>query len=342
MSDSRRYGRLSQRRERKSITGENKMHLRASAGLGLLAMLATATAQDLNIPRPVDELERELATAPLKIVTAEISRPKAKGDITLKAEMSFGGQPPYRVKLRRSEPGAEDFNNRPRYDLAAYELQKLFLDPADYVVPPTALRTVPLSELHPYAPEARSTFKGVDEVLVVLQYWLQEVRVIADVYDAGRFAADAVYARHIGQLNVFTCLIAHGDSNVGNFLISRAESGARVFSIDNGVAFAFNESDRGQLWKVMRVDRLPRDTVERLRSITEDELARRLGVLAQWRLEDAHWLAVPPDANLGSGRGVRVKDGVVQMGLTKSEIGDVWRRLTRILKDVDAGRITTF
>jgi hypothetical protein len=177
---------------------------------------------------------------------------------------------------------------------------------------------------------------------VVLQYWLQEVRVIEDVYDAQRFAADAVYARHIGQLNVFTLLIAHGDSNVGNFLISRAESGARVFSIDNGVAFAFNESDRGQLWKFMRVDRLPQDTVERLRRITAAELERRLGVLAQWRLEDGRWVATPPGANLGSGRGVRVKDGVVQLGLTKSEIADVWRRLARLLKDVDAGRIGTF
>jgi hypothetical protein len=73
-----------------------------------------ATGQDLNLPRPADELERELATEPFGIVTAEISRPKAKGDITLKAELSFSGEPPYRVKLRRAEPGAEDFNNRPR------------------------------------------------------------------------------------------------------------------------------------------------------------------------------------------------------------------------------------
>jgi hypothetical protein len=307
-----------------------------------LGLCVPAEAQDLNIPRPAAEIERELATEPFRIESAEISRPKAKGDITLKAEVSFDGAPPYRVKLRRAEPGAEDFNNRPRYDLAAYELQKLFLDPAEFVVPPTALRFVPLAELRPFAPEARATFRGSDEVLVVLQYWLQEVKVIADVYDPARFAADAAYARHIGQLNVLTWLIQHGDSNVGNFLISRAEEGARVFSIDNGVAFAFNESDRGQLWKSLRVERLPADTVERLRGVTEDELQRRLGVLAEWRLQDGRWIAANPGENLGPARGVRASKEAVQLGLTKSEAGTVWRQLQRLLKDVDSGKITTF
>ena len=308
----------------------------------LLGLVAAAAAQDVNIPRPADEIERELATEPFRITTAEISRPKARGDITLKAELSFSGRPPYRVKLRRAEPGAEDFNNRPRYDLAAYELQKLFLDPAEYVVPPTALRMVPLADLRPWAPEARPTFRGSDEVLVVLQYWLQEVKVIEDVYDPQRFAADAVYARHIGQLNVLTALIEHGDSNVGNFLVSRAETGARVFSIDNGVAFAHNDSDRGFLWKRMRVDRLPEDVVARLRAVDEQELERRLGVLAQWRLQDGRWVAEAPGANLGAGRGVRQSGGVVQLGLGRSEIDRVWRLLRQLLEDVDEGRIRTY
>jgi hypothetical protein len=307
------------------------------------AVVALAAAsQDINIPRPTEDLEREIATEPFRITTAEISRPKARGDITLKAELSFSGEPPYRVKLRRAEPGAEDFNNRPRYDLAAYALQKLFLDPAEYVVPPTALRFVPLAELRPYAAEAKPTFRGSDEVLVVLQYWLQEVKVIADVYDPARFAADAAYARHVGQLNVLTWLIEHGDSNVGNFLISRAEDGARVFSIDNGVAFSFNESDRGQLWKSLRVNRLPADTVERLRAITEDELHRRLGVLAEWRLQDGRWIAAAPGENLAPARGVRSSKEAVQLGLTKSEIGAVWRQLERLLGHVDSGKITAF
>jgi len=311
----------------------------ASIAGALLGWAGVATAVDVNIPVDSGTLERQLGTEPLEIVTAEISRPKAKGDITLKAEVSCAGGPAFRVKLRRAEPGAEDFNNRPRYDLAAYELQKLFLDADDYVVPPTALRMVPLDELLEYAPEARPTFRGSDEVLVVLQYWLQEVKVIADVYDPALFAADPGYARHVGQLNVLTYLIEHGDGNVGNFLLSRAESSPRVFSVDNGVAFAYNESDRSEIWKKLRVDRLPADTVERLRRITREDLHRRLGVLAQWRLEGGSWIAVPPGENIAPQRGVRETDDVVQLGLRKSEIDRLGRRLSELLGLVDSGQV---
>lgn len=316
-------------------------HLGAAAtiGLGIVMAPLTTTAQDLNIPRPPEEIERELATASFKITAAALTRPNAKGDITLKAELSFDGRPPYRVKLRRAVPGAEEFNNRPRYDLAAYELQKLFLEPDEYVVPPTALRTVPLAELLPFAPAAQPTFRDSDDVFVVLQYWLQEVRAIEDIYDAGRFDADFSYARNIGQLNIFTLLIAHGDSNAGNFLISRAKAGARVFSVDNGVSFEFNQSDRGELWKPIRVNRVPSQTVMRLRKITRDELERRLGVVGTWRRENGRWLAVPSDVNFNPRNGVRLKGDLLQMGLTRSEIHDVWRRLTRLLEDVDDGKI---
>jgi hypothetical protein len=306
----------------------------------MVALVTAATAQDANIRQPVAELEQLLAAEPLVISQAEISRPNAKGDITLKADVSFGGAPPLRVKLRRAEAGADSFNNVPRYDLAAYELQKLFLDPAEYVVPPTALRMVGLADFAKYAPSVERTFSGADQVVAVVQYWLSDIKVIADVYSPERFAADPVYARHIGQLNVLTYLIRHRDSNLGNFLIGKAEVGARVFSIDHGVAFASEDSDRGEAWKDMRVDRLPADTVERLRKVTPQVLADRLGVLAQWRLEGRSYVAVAKGPNLWETRGVRLRGSELQMGLTKSEIRELHRRLKNLLERVDDGRIT--
>lgn len=316
----------------------------ASSPLALLVGLAagwavTAGAADANIPRPVQEIEAELTSAPFTIVAAEISRPKAKGDITLKAELSFAGAPPYRVKLRRAEPGAEDFNNRPRYDAAAYQLQALLFDPADCVVPPTALRFLPVADLLPYAPQARPTFRGSDEVLVVLQYWLQKVQVVADVYDPARFAADPAYARHVGQLNVFTYLIEHGDANVGNFLLSKEAVGPRVFAVDNGVAFAFNESDRSDAWKQMRVGGLPVDTVARLRAMTRGDLQRRLGVLAEWRLVSGQWIPAAPGANIEPRRGVRLEADMLQLGLTELEIARIDRRRQQLLRLVDDGKL---
>ena len=313
----------------------------------LVAMLAfavswPASAQDRNVLLPVAELEHMLQSEPLRIVSAGVTRPKAQGDITLKAEVSFGGRPPMRVKLRRAEPGAEIFNNVPRYDLAAYELQKLLLDPPEYVVPPTALRMVPLADLRAYAPAARPTFKGADEVLCVVQYWLQDVANPPDVLDPALFQSDAVYARHIGQLNVFTYLIRHGDSNVGNFLISAARGGERVFAVDNGVAFAAEESDRGELWKSMRVKRLPADVADRVRKLTEADLTSRLGVIGQWQLTDGHHVAVLPAANLAPRSGVRREGATVQMGLTRREIADVWDRATKLRKMIDDREIVAF
>jgi hypothetical protein len=312
--------------------------------LVIAALLATpsgiALAQDANILQPIAQLEKRIAAEPLVIAAAEISRPKAKGDITLRADVSFGGAPPLRVKLRKSEPGGDTFNNVPRYDVAAYELQKLFLDPDEYVVPPTALRMVPLAEIQKYSPDVEPTFSGAEQVVSVVQYWLSDISVIADVYDPEQFASDAVYARHIGQLNIFTFLIEHRDSNAGNFLISKVRKGARVFSIDHGVAFASEDSDRGELWKEMRVDRLPADTVERLRRITPEVLTERLGVLAQWKLDDGKYVVMPQGKNLLAGKGVRRKGGLLQMGLTGSEIKAVNRQLKSLLRQVDNGKIT--
>ena len=319
------------------------MHKALQAWMLAAALVPAAlVGQDLNVTRPAVELERLLAEAPMRIVSAEISRPKAKGDITLKADVAFGDEPPMRVKLRKSMPGADEFNNVPRYDLAAQELQKLLVDPVDYFVPPTALRFVPIDEFRRYTDDVRPTFRGSDEVLAVVQYWLQEVKVVEDVLDPARFAADPVYARHIGQLNVFTYLIDHRDSNVGNFLISRAEQGPRVFSIDHGVAFASPDSNRGELWAKLRVDRLPAGTIARLRVLDRGQLDSRLGVLAQWRLVDGRFLAEAPGANLGRGRGVRVERGVLQMGLSAREIGRLWQRREQLLRSVDEGKFHTW
>jgi len=310
--------------------------------LFLIVWLAAgiAAAQDANITQPVAALEKQLAADPLQIVDAEISRPKARGDITLKADISFGNAPPLRVKLRKAEPGADSFNNVPRYDLAAYELQKLFLDPAEYVVPPTVLRMLPKALFATYSPDVMRTFSKADQVLGVIQYWLNDTLVLDDVYDAARFGADPLYARHIGQLNILTFLIEHRDSNAGNFLIGKADRGARVFSIDNGVAFASEDSDRGELWLELRVRQLPADAIERLRNITPQLLNERLGVVAQWQLQGQSFVPVARGANLSPRRGVRQKGANLQMGLTKGEIKQLQRQLKELLRRVDEGKIT--
>jgi len=314
-----------------------------------VAVLIIGTAlpvysQDRNIALPVPELEQMLRSEPLQIAGAELSRPTARGDITLKADAVFGQRPPLRIKVRKADRGAESFNNVPRYDIAAYELQKLLMDEAEYVVPPTALRMVPVTALKPYAGKVkiRPTFRGSDDVLCVVQYWLQDVKTVNDIFDRTKFEKDAVYARHIGQLNVFTYLIEHADSNLGNFLVSTAPEGPRVFAIDNGIAFASAASDRGELWKTMRVDRLPADVVDRLGKLTEELLISRLSVVAQWELKDGKWVAMAHGDNLGLRMGVRRDDNILQMGLTRSEIAGVWSRVETLRWMIDNDKIAIF
>jgi hypothetical protein len=306
------------------------------------ACVRVATAQDDNIAFPINELEPMLWNEPLNIVSAQISRPQARGDITLRAEVAFGERPPMRVKVRHALPGAQDFNNVPRYDIAAYELQQLFVEADEYLVPPSSLRWLGLDALRVFAPDVQRTFAGVDDVLCVVQYWLQNVDGPEDVLDPARFATDNLYARHIGQLNVLTYLIGHADSNQGNFLISTAPPAARVFSIDHGVAFTSEPSDRGDLWKSLRVDRLPADVVLRLRAVTEEELRSRLGVLAQWQREGDHFVAAPAGENISPNEGVRFRKDTLQMGLSRREIAGVWGRVEQVLELVDDGKIATF
>jgi hypothetical protein len=108
--------------DRKANVALSLLPLGTLLGVLAVATSSSAFAQDRNLLLPVSELEPMLRSEPLRIVSAEISRPKARGDITLKADVAFGERPPLRVKLRNAVPGAQEFNNVPRYDIAAPSL----------------------------------------------------------------------------------------------------------------------------------------------------------------------------------------------------------------------------
>jgi hypothetical protein len=298
-------------------------------------------AQDANVYVAVPKIEQRMRELPFVILSAADTR--FLGDRTQRVTLNYpdedGG--PMIVKWAQAPRNGAAFNNEPRYEIASYEVQKLFLDEPNYVVPPTVGRVVPVEWLKQYDPEARETFGGINSIVLVVQYWLQQVTP-DNYYDRNRFASDSVYARHFADFNVLTYLIRHMDMNAGNYLISTEPSNLRVFAVDNGVAFRSEPSDRGYEFRDLRVDRLPRGTVERLRGVTEEDLHRTLGVLLQFEIRNNELVAVPPTANMNDGRGVRRSDTMIQFGLTRAEIRDVYNRLTNMLERVDSGRITVF
>jgi hypothetical protein len=305
-----------------------------------LAAPAPARAQDVHVLHSVDSLETWLSEGPIEVIDFRGSR--GAEDRTQRAALRLADSLVVLVKWARFAPGGETFNNVPRYEIAAYALQKFFLDEPDYVVPPTVPRVVELDWYREKLdPEAIATFDDTSSILVLLQYWLNQVTVLAEP-DTARLRAEPRYARHIGNLNILSYLIRHSDSNVGNFLVSVDTGNPRAFAVDNGVAFGSSESARGTAWREIRVPALPQDTVERLRAITEEDLERALGVLLQFEIREGVVVPVPPGENLRTFEGVRRDDDVIQFGLTENEVAGTYDRLQRLLRDIDRGRVTTF
>jgi hypothetical protein len=313
--------------------------------LAMLALILASTpmtpaaAQDFNFVRPIPEIEQRLRNHHFQIVANRGSR--ALADRTQRVVLTFEDSVVLLAKWANALPGASTFNNEPRFELAAYEIQKLFLVPDEYVVPPTVMRSLPLPYVMTQTPSVQRTFTEAASVLVVLQYWLMDVSP-DNYWDQRRAQQDTVYARHIGNFNVLTYLIRHQDSNVGNYLISRSEENPRVFAVDNGIAFGGEPGNRGFGWRSMRVQRLPRATVERLRSISRADLDRALAILAEFEISNGQLMAVTAGENIGPSRGVRRSGNRVQLGLTRSEIGAVESRLRSLVDQLDRGRITVF
>jgi hypothetical protein len=304
-----------------------------------LALPAPRAAAQANVLLPADSVERLLGIIPFELRARADTR--FEGDRTQRVVLAYADGSTLGAKWAKSAPRGEEFNNVPRYEVAAYALQKLFLDEPDYVVPPTVARGVPLDVYRVYEPNVAPTFSGTSSVLVVLQYWLFNVTAL-DHVDRARLERDTSYARHFGNLNVLTYLIRQADANSGNVLISRDSLQPRMFSVDNGVAFASLESDRGNDWKFLRTDRLPRTTVERLRALDREDLERALAVVAQFEIRDGQLVPVPPTTNLDPGHGVRRKGNLLQLGLTRREIDAVDSRRRSLLRRVDEGKVEVF
>lgn len=314
--------------------------------LALSILIATSFAPvplgaDSNVAIPVARLERLLT---LETWSArDVRGARFEDDVARKGTLVWDSGEELTIKLR---PAArrDEFNNVPRYELAAYHLQRLFLDPDDYVVPPTAFRALPLemvrewgdSDLHP-------SYKESDQVFFVVQYWIQNVDSPAVQFDRSRFDSDGQYARHIANLNILTYLINHKDANAGNILLSTDPASPRAFCVDNGVAFRSDESEQGSFWKKLRVPAVPSTTVQRLRALDLDALRTSLRVVSQHQLVDGrHYVPTAISAPITKRGGVQRKQGALQLGLTAGEINDVQRRIQRLLRSVDKGRLSTF
>lgn len=307
----------------------------------LLLLPLAAAAQDTNILYPIPLIEQRLETHPFEILDRRGSR--KPDDRTQRVTMGFPDSSVMIAKWAVVAPGGEGWNNSARHEIAAYEIQKLFLEPDDYVVPPTVLRIFDLDYYRSIDSAATATFpRAPASTLVVLQYWLSNISA-NDVFNLARFDRDTAYARHLANLNVLTYLIKHNDENTGNILISENPVNPRLFAVDNGLAFDEKQSILGARWRELRVPAVPAYTVERLRKIKRSDIQRALAIVAEFHVDDEGRLVrMPPGDNINRWQGIRTKDKRVQFGLTQIETRDVEDRLKALLKLIDTGRLKTF
>lgn len=307
--------------------------------LAVLFAANSASAQDANYGYPIATIEQRLRNDAFNILDLRGSR--REDDRTSRVTLAFQDSSVMLAKWAKAPSRfGEAFNNVPRYEVAAYEIQKLFLPPAEHVVPPTVMRAFDIDWYNTIDPLARPTFEGTRSVIVVLQYWLANVGS-NNVFDRRRFDRDTAYARHLANLNVLTYLIRHNDANAGNILISTDTTNPRLFAVDNGVAFEAEASNRGTEWREMRVNRIPASTVERLKTVTRESLGRALSVVTEFEIHNGRLAPAASTAPISTD-GTRHNAERVQFGLTPREIDGVWNRLQNLLGRVEQGRIRTF
>jgi hypothetical protein len=271
--------------------------------------------------------------------------------LTLRAQ-GRQGDVVMRAKWRAESTG--DLLNEPRKELAAYAVQKLFLDESEYVVPPTVAHCFPVAEYARFDAKAQPTFPGADCIFGYASYWLEGVQTVnaaresgqlekgAGIWDAQRFERDPEYRESVEDSNLLTYLINHGDAHGEQFVLQRFPRGLRAYVVDNSIAFRSIKNPMlllRQDWSSIQVPALSRSAIARLRTLTEADFAR-LGNISELTLRDGTLVNVRPSSPLASdGTTISWTGSRLRVGLTEGEIAIVEAQTKDLLGRPDLDRL---
>ena len=87
-----------------------------------------------------------------------------------------------------------------------------------------------------------------------------------------------------------------------------------------------------------------RYTICHIQLITDQDVPRfgKLGVIAQFAIENEQLQWVEPGENIDPDKGVRVTEQLIQLGLTRKEIDGIVERQEKLIERIDKGKIDTF
>jgi hypothetical protein len=243
--------------------------------------------------------------------------------------------------------------NEPRKELAAYAVQRLFLDDDELVAPPTVAHCFPLSDYRRFAPDEKASFQHVDCVLGFASYWLERVKTVESAEDADwiekdtgildeeLFEEDALYRASVANANLLTFLINHGDAHGKQFMLEQTPRGFRTYIVDNSIAFLSIKNPMLLLredWSKLQVPALSARAIARLGELSERDLAG-LGTIAELELRGRQLTSAPgttperqreTDGSAMSWNGARLR-----IGLTRGEIDLVSSRIRELLTRPD-------
>ena len=307
--------------------------------VGLAIPPLTEAIEGSNLPVLAGDLLDRMMHDPFEVVSDKPAGSGIMGARKWTVRFKGDGQQ-LKVKWKRAPEDGDGWNNSPRRELGAYRVQALFLDPQDYVVPPTATACVPLQAFGQSEKSPQPNLPGTRCVYGVLSVWLQDVQQPKKVLNLSRFRDNPRYAYHLANMNLLCYLINHQDGRKSNYLTSKDPDDPRVFSVDNGLAFGVLLRNYFiPHWNRIRVPALPRRSIERLRQIDRSDL-EPLGVLAQMQADEQGILGhVAAGPNLKPDQGNRIGPGALQIGLTRKEIRKIEKRIAKLLAKVDAGKV---
>jgi len=240
--------------------------------------------------------------------------------------------------------------NEPRKELAAYAVQKLFLDDDQLVVPPTVARCFPLADYRRFMADEQPTFAGVDCVLGFASYWLEGVKTVEAARDDGwlpsgdgildkkLFESDPLYAASLARANLLTYAINHGDAHGKQFLLERTPRGLRTYIADNSIALRSIKNPMllvREDWSQIQVPRLDRKALARLRALTDRDLSE-LATVELLELQRGQLLPTQqPEAPVGGTNEMSWAGKYLRIGLTKGERELVASRIHELLARSD-------
>jgi len=299
--------------------------------------------------RSVGQLERSMS-GPTELLGVAPTPGGTQGARILTLQTKVGrGSIVFREKWRPQS--SADIINEPRKELAAYAVQKLFLDDAELVIPPTVAHCFPLPEYRNFVPEASATFDGSDCVFGFASYWLESVKTAKSAredgllaagvgaWDPNLFESDRLYRRSISHTNLLTYLINHGDAHNEQFVLEQTARGVRTYVVDNSIAFRSIKNPMllfREDWSKVRVPLLPRRTVERLQALTDEDFAR-LAIVVELERRGADLVPVAPTpvTSASDGKALAWAGDHLRIGLTPGEIELVHSRVRDLLARPD-------